>query len=102
MEAIACGEEGCLLISLKKKMKLKIEFKMKSTMHHSVCSFSDQPSLNSLPIPHFQSAEVIEFVKKDFDELSTTVKTEATNVVQQTTTVFKETLQVSYEYGSGT
>ncbi|XP_026688569.1 BSD domain-containing protein 1-A-like, partial [Diaphorina citri] len=41
-----------------------------------------------------QSAEVLEFVKKDFDELSTTVKTEATNVVQQTTTVFRETLQL--------
>lgn len=41
-----------------------------------------------------QSAEVLEFVKKDLDELSTTVKTEATNVVQQTTQVFKETLQV--------
>ncbi|XP_026680980.1 BSD domain-containing protein 1-A [Diaphorina citri] len=41
-----------------------------------------------------KSAEVLEFVKKDFDELSTTVKTEATNVVQQTTTVFRETLQL--------
>ncbi|KAL1455352.1 hypothetical protein WDU94_009454 [Cyamophila willieti] len=41
-----------------------------------------------------KSAEVLEFVKKDLDELSTTVKTEATNVVQQTTTVFKETLQL--------
>lgn len=41
-----------------------------------------------------KSVEVLEFVKKDFDELSTTVQTEATNVVQQTTAAFKETLQL--------
>lgn len=45
-------------------------------------------------VARIKSAEVFEFVKKDLDELSSTVKTEATNVVNSTKSVFKETLQL--------
>lgn len=43
----------------------------------------------------FQSAEVLEFVKRDLDELSSTVKNEASQVVNSTTSVLKEQLSVS-------
>lgn len=42
-----------------------------------------------------QSAEVLEFVKRDLDELSSTVKNEASQVVNSTTSVLKEQLSVS-------
>lgn len=41
-----------------------------------------------------QSAEVYEFVKRDFDEISSVVKNEASAVVSSTASVVKETLQV--------
>lgn len=42
----------------------------------------------------FQSAEVLESVKRDLGELTTIVTTETSNIVQNTTNVVKETLQV--------
>lgn len=44
----------------------------------------------------FQSAEVYEFVKRDFDEISSVVKNEASAVVNSTASVVKETLQVRH------
>ncbi|XP_075223300.1 BSD domain-containing protein 1-like isoform X2 [Lycorma delicatula] len=41
-----------------------------------------------------KSAEVFEFVKRDLDEFSSAVKQEATAVVANTTSAFKETLQL--------
>nr|XP_018914269.1 PREDICTED: BSD domain-containing protein 1-A-like isoform X1 [Bemisia tabaci] len=41
-----------------------------------------------------KSVEVLDFVKKDFDEFSTAVKSEASSVVKSTSTIFKETLQL--------
>lgn len=43
----------------------------------------------------FQSAEVLESVKRDLGELTTIVTTETSNIVLNTTNVVKETLQVS-------
>lgn len=42
-----------------------------------------------------QSAEVLQFVKRDLDEFSTAVKSEASNVVSSTTSALKDKLRVS-------
>ena len=47
-----------------------------------------------------KSAEVLEFVKRDLDELSSTVKNEATHVVNSTTSVLKE--QLSFDQPEST
>lgn len=47
-----------------------------------------------------KSAEVLEFVKRDFDELSSTVKNEASQVVNSTTSVLKE--QLSFDQPEST
>jgi hypothetical protein len=43
-----------------------------------------------------QSTEVLQFVKRDLDEFSTAVKSEASNVVSSTTSALKDKLRVSY------
>lgn len=49
----------------------------------------------NLTIDHsFQSAEVLESVKRDLGELTTIVTNETNNIVLNTTNVVKETLQV--------
>lgn len=45
----------------------------------------------------FQSAEVLESVKRDLGELTTIVTNETNNIVLNTTNVVKETLQVRLE-----
>lgn len=45
---------------------------------------------------NFQSAEVLESVKRDLGELTTIVTTETSNIVLNTTNVVKETLQVCH------
>jgi hypothetical protein len=43
-----------------------------------------------------QSTEVLQFVKRDLDEFSSAVKSEASNVVSSTTSALKDKLKVSH------
>lgn len=43
-----------------------------------------------------QSTEVLQFVRRDLDEFSSAVKSEASNVVSSTTSALKDKLRVSH------